>query len=221
MRFSQYLVASFLFLSTTVTAQSGEIIVSGDGAVNAIPDVMTVSWSVTAESPNAGAAYQMMSDQTLALFSALERIGVPRQDVQTNMLNISERYSQKLERTDGYSATTGIEIRLVDLTKMDAVINLASQDGMGTVRGISFDIADPAPYLMQARKNAVQDAMNKADVFAQAAGQKLGKVLHITEGGQGAMPMPMMDMVRSAKAPIALGNQSVSSSVTITFELVD
>lgn len=221
MRFSQHLVAACLVLSTTVIAQSGEISVSGNGAVSAIPDVMTVSWSVSAESPQAGSAYQMMADQTLALFSELEKIGVPSQDVQTSMLNISERYSQKLGRSDGYSATTGIEIRLVDLSKLDAVINLASQDGLGTVGGISFDISNPDPYLIQARKNAVQDALDKAQVYADAAGQKLGKVVQIIEGGQGEMPMPMMDMARSAKAPIALGNQSVSASVTIIFDLID
>lgn len=219
MRFSQYIVSAGFFWATAGMAVSGELTVSGSGTVSAIPDVMTVSWVIEAESPSASEAYNQMAARTEAFFSQLGEIGLPPADIKTTNLNISERYSQKKGRSDGYIALTGLSLYLGDLSIMDSVINLASQEGMGSIRGISFDIADPKPLRQQARALAVQDAIEKAKVYAEAAGVTLGDIQRIWEGGFSNEPSPMFEMARVAAAPVSVGSQSVSASINITFEI--
>jgi uncharacterized protein YggE len=109
---------------------------------------------------------------------------------------------------------------LSDLTLLDPVINLSSTIGMGGVQGISFDVADKSDHLNTARELAVQDALSKAKTYAAAAGVSLGSIVMISEGGNGPAPMMEMAMMRS-DSPVSVGSQSLSATVTVTFEIAE
>ena len=77
--------------------------------------------------------------------------------------------------------------------------------------------------LDNARKKAVEDAHAKAELLAGAAGVSLGRVVQISESGGVIMPpQPMyraaaMDKMESV--PIAAGQQTLSTNVSITYEI--
>ena len=63
------------------------------------------------------------------------------------------------------------------------------------------------------------DARRKAELYAQAAGSKLGKVLYITESG-GTFQSPLPSLQGAAMAvPIAVGDEESRVSVTVTYAL--
>jgi len=98
------------------------------------------------------------------------------------------------------------------------------QNGSNDVGQIQFGVSNPEKYIDEARESAVKDARTKAETYAKAAGVTLGKVLSISEAGYNQSHYPEMMAMRAAKMdsapPIAAGQETLSSSVTITYELV-
>ena len=81
------------------------------------------------------------------------------------------------------------------------------------------DVETRVALLGEARAAAVKDAIDKASVYAKAAGVGLGPILAIQEGGSDA-PRPMfkaMARFPDQNVPLAAGEESVSASVSITW----
>lgn len=221
MRIYQYLVAALLAVSSPAFSETGQIHVSGAGGVSVIPDEVTISWLVSVESPQAGTAYRQMAQGAADLLGELKGIGVEAADIQTQDLRISQLRDHDRNSVTGYEAATRLSIRLSDLTLLDPVINLSSITGMGGVQGISFDVADKSSHLTTARELAVQDALTKAKTYAKAAGVSLGSIISISESGTGRLaPMMELPMIRGA-SPVSMGSQTVSASVSLTFEIAE
>jgi len=72
--------------------------------------------------------------------------------------------------------------------------------------------------LDQARDDAIADARRKAELYAKAAGVKLGNVVSISEEGPAPQARPMQAM-RASAVPIAPGEQTLRSIVTVSYEL--
>ena len=70
----------------------------------------------------------------------------------------------------------------------------------------------------------MQDARAKAELYAEAAGVQLGKIISLNDGVTSA-PQPMFRemaaAVMSDAVPIAEGEVSTSARVSISFEIVE
>ncbi len=98
-------------------------------------------------------------------------------------------------------------------------------DGANTLNGVAFGLQDPDPALDAARKDAVADARRKAELYAAAAGVKLGAIQSIGEQSGYAPPMPMAlaeaSFAKDASVPVAAGEVGVSASVSIVWLLAE
>jgi len=76
--------------------------------------------------------------------------------------------------------------------------------------------------LRQAREAAIKDAIDRAETDAKAAGVTLGRVMSIGDGGSSS-PRPMVHVMAldaaRASTPIAAGEETISASVSMTFEI--
>ena len=71
-------------------------------------------------------------------------------------------------------------------------------------------------------RTAVADVKRKAELYAKAAGVRLGRILSIDEGNV-SRPQPVM-MMRAMKedasaVPVEAGEETLSVNVTITWQL--
>ncbi len=100
------------------------------------------------------------------------------------------------------------------------LLDAAITDGANTLNGLTFGLAEERPVEDEARKQAVADAVARAKLLAEAAGEKLGPIVSITEGGT-AQPYPgvMFKAADSARVPVAAGEVGISSTVTIVWQL--
>jgi uncharacterized protein YggE len=157
-----------------------------------------------------------------AVFTAIEKLGVPQKDIQTTSFNVSPRYaSGDAPRLTGYDVTNQVTVRLSDVSRLGAALDALVTAGANRMNGIDFAIAEPAPLLDKARADAVADARARAETYARAAGVTLGPVQSISEGGSGPVPLRMAaPMAFAAKAvPVAAGEESVSADVTLVWEI--
>ena len=77
----------------------------------------------------------------------------------------------------------------------------------------------------QARRAAVEDARERAELYAESADVRVGKVLTISEQASRSPAPPRMRramaMEASDSVPIAAGEQELSVSVHVSYELTD
>ena len=204
----------------------GQLTVTGDGRIFVEPDMARISAGVREDAPTAREATDKMSAAIAQVLETLRAAGIDDRDIQTGSLRIAPRidYGSGTDRGRvlGYTAQTDVSVRVLDLDRLGSILDAAVGSGAVRVSGLQFDVADRKPHKSAAREAAVLDAMDKAGVFAGAAGASLGNLISLVEGGARAAPMPMQleaTLARSEGIPIASGEISVSASVTMTYAL--
>lgn len=203
------------------------IVVTGAGEATAAPDIAWLNLGVEAEGATASEALRKNTAQMEATLKLLRDAGVDKRDIQTSNLNVGARYDYSREgappRIIGYQATNTVSVKLRNLEKAGGVIDKAVSAGANRLDSISFGFADPKPVMNEARKDAIADARERAALYADAAGVRLGPVMQISDSaapGPGPLPvMERMDMAKNQAVPVAIGESTLSANVTIVFAI--
>lgn len=200
------------------------VTVSGEGSVNAPPDMAELVAGVQTREATARGAMERNNAAMSKVVEAIRRAGIADKDIETLRVSLSPVFDNAggQRRQAGYLAANRVMVRLRDLTKVASMLDAVVTAGANDVGGVRFLIADPKPLMDKARREAIADAQRRAKLLADAAGVKLGKVLRIDEAGI-RTPQPVFlraEMaMRSADAPIAPGEQEIQASVTVRFGL--
>lgn len=205
------------------------ITVTGQADVKARPDMAMISAGVTSEGATAAEALSKNSEAMAAVIKALRDGGVAEEDIQTSNFSVSPTYTPydpnnpaAPQKIVGYQVQNSVNVAVRDLNKLGALLDVVVTSGANSIGGIGFSIAEPKPLLDRAREDAVKDARSRADLYAAAAGVGVGKVLTISETGF-TPPQPVFYaksmMAEAAPVPIAPGQETISGSITVTFEI--
>ncbi|HGG05950.1 MAG TPA: DUF541 domain-containing protein, partial [Aliiroseovarius sp.] len=221
MRFLSLIIGFVLVLPVSLAAEEGSrtITVTGQGRVEAEPDMATITLGVTQQANDAAKALQAVQTVSARIYTSLSGIGIEARDMQTSNLNLHPFYSNRTSsnsqppRIVGFSASNMVTIRVRDLTKVGPVLNMIARDGGNEFNGLRFGLQVPAPLREQARVAAVKDAIARAGVLAEAAGVTLGPVQTISENGGGGAPVMMMRNAEFASdaMPVAAGELSITA----------
>jgi len=201
--------------------------VTGTGIAKAAPDEASFSTGVVSRGATARQALAANAQAMTAVIATLKKQGVPDKAIHTSNLSLSPQYQQCKpnipcpQRIVGYEVSNTVSVT-IDLDKAGAALDALVASGSNQIDGISFAIHDTKPLLIQARAEAVKDALEKGQLYAWSAGVVLGPILSIQEAGAQA-PQPMFRSMNKgisagfAETPIAAGEQSVSAQVSVTW----
>lgn len=204
------------------------ITVMGEGQVSRAPDMATITLTVTADGASGAAAMAKVATGLTGVLARLKGEGIEDRDMQTSGLNLSPRWDEPRPGSNtppkivGFVASSTVSVRVRALDHLGPVIDGVVSDGANGFSGLSFGLADPAPAQDDARKAAVADALHKAQLYATAAGVKLGAVMAISDQSASPGPYPMaapMMMAKSAPMPVAQGEIELDASVTMVFAI--
>ena len=201
-----------------------QLTVTGQGEAHAAPDMATITVGAVSEAATAAEALEQNSAQVSAAIDALKAAGVEARDIQTNGFSVQPRYVNDREansapRIDGYRVSNSVMVRVRQLDTVGSLLDTLVKAGANDIGGISFGISDADALQDEAR---VADARHKAELYAEAAGVKLGDIRAIDESGGGFPgPQPVMRMkaMEAAPAPIEAGEQTISASVRVIYEI--
>ncbi len=178
---------------------------SAYGEVNAAPDMASINLGVMTEGKTAAEALQANGARMNAVMAALKKAGIAARDIQTSGLNLNPQYvyEQNLPpRLNGYQASNQVTVTVHDLTRLGAAVDATVNAGANQVNGISFGLNDPTAAENSARLDAVKALQAKADLYARAAGYRVGRLVSLSEGG-GYAPRPPMPLASFAKREMA------------------
>jgi uncharacterized protein YggE len=202
--------------------------VVGEGRATAAPDLARISLGVSHQAETAGEAMDAMSAGTEAVLGRLGAEGINQADIQTGQLMLEPAYNYNTPdgnpKMIGFIATQMLDVKVREITQLGEVLDAVVQDGANRVNGVSFDVADPQAATDEARRDAVADARDRAELYAEAAGVALGDLVSISESTVYAPPMPMYDAragaaAEAAAVPIAPGQLSLVTNVTVTYAI--
>ena len=196
------------------------------GEVMRVPDIARITAGVVTTAPTATAALEQNATQMASVRAALRRAGIGDRDIQTSSINLYPDYRQDERGNNpqivGYRASNEVTIRFRDIAATGRILDALVAQGANQINGPMLSIDKPEQALDEARVEALARAKARAELYARAAGKKVGRILSISETG-GGMPVPMGRMMAQAanrdSTVIDPGEQSVSVSLAVSFEL--
>lgn len=208
-------------------------VLSGEGKASAVPDLAVINSGVVSEGTSAREALDANTAAMAKLIAAIKEAGIEDKDVATSGFTVQPRYiysqrndgTQEPPRISGYEVRNTVTVKVRDLAKLGGILDKAVTEGSNQVDSLSFDIADKKTLYEDARKAALADARAKAELYATAAGVKLGRLRELSEQTSGGFPppRPMMRMemkaAPQADVPVERGEQEIAVNITATWEI--
>lgn len=201
------------------------ITVVGEGSMSVAPDLAVVYAGVTTTAKTAQAASDGNSKAMAAVLAALKEVGIADADIRTSRFSIQplrDTNRNAPPRITGFQASNQVSVKIRATGKTADVLDHLIGAGANDVSSIQFQVSDPSKILDKARGQAIADAHRKAELYAAAAGVRLGRAVMITEeGARNYAPVTMRAAgVAAAPVPIMAGEETLRISVTVSYELM-
>ena len=152
---------------------AGTITVSGSAEVSAVPDMASFTLTASFTEQTTKEAMDRTSAMINEAIAILEsEYGLADDDITTSYIGVSPEYTYKDgERVHtGQSASQSLEITIRNMDSIGPIYGRLSElDGI-TLSSISLSSTKMAEALKAARIGAVNDARDKAETYAEAAG---------------------------------------------------
>ena len=181
-------------IGTTATGQSAEpptggsartISVTAFASIKTTPDEAVVTFAAREDDSDSVVALNETSRVMNDLIAAMKEIGIAERDMETTNLSISQQTLDRgtaSERTV-FVASSSIEVTIDDFDRIGPAIRGGVEAGAASVKGVRFQVSDPATAKRRALESAVRSARSKADALAGAAGASVTGVIQIREEG--------------------------------------
>lgn len=200
--------------------------VEAQGEVQRAPDIATVSAGVVTRAEAAGAALAENRQRMTRVIDALREAGIDGADIQTRQLMLNPQYRYRENETptiEGYEARNEVSVKMRDLDDVGPVLDALVAVGANQFSGPSFELDRPGSALDEARQQAMRTARQRADLYAQAAGLSVSRIVSISETMASAPPPIMVTAMARQEAagdtPVEPGQLSMTADLTVVFEL--
>ncbi len=214
--------------ATTAPPEQTErtVTVSATGAVSAEPDVAHIATGVVSDGDTAEAALKANTAAMKRVVEGLKRLGITAADMQTVAFSVEPRYEAKPQagtapQITGYRVLNQLRITVRALDRLGGILDTMIGLGANQMHGLAFEVSNAETLKDEARRVAIANALRRAELYAAAAGAKVGKVLAIAEGGAHAGPRGgMMARAMLESVPVERGSQSLEIGVCVTWALL-
>ena len=207
------------------------ISVSGTGSVSMPPDMVTLQTGVTTTAPTAKEALNANSVAMKKVMSVLKNRNIPSKDIQTSGFavypeyrNVGGRGDGRRREISGYRVNNNVTVKVRAISSLGDVLDQLVSSGSNQISSVWFGLSDAKGATNSARKKAIEDARSRAELYAVATGVKVGKVISISEqaiSSPSPQPRMMRAMAESMSVPVAPGEQQISATIHVVYELTD
>jgi uncharacterized protein YggE len=217
------------------------ITVTGYGEVNAIPDIASVSFTISKDATTAKEAQNQVAQIEGKVLEFLKTSNILDKDIKTTNSSFYPKYEYKYSKLMpcneygcppsngqnvivGYTASESITVKIRNTDDAGKIIEGLSGLGVSNLYGPDFTIDDEDGLKEIARKNAIDDAKMKAQKLAKDLGVRLGDITSFNESGNYPTSMmylknEMADSAGSSAPSLPKGENTITSDVTITYEI--
>ena len=201
---------------------------SGEGKVNAKPDIALIRVVIFNEALTSKEAEKALAPRSKAMVDFLKKQGIEEKDIKTVEYNIIPQYAypeRESPKIRSYQAYQELEVKIKDIDKASEIVDGAVNAEANKVTDLRFTIDEPEKLQAEARAKAIADAKKKADELEDQLGIRLGKIVNFSEN-TGGYPIPyyleakeVSGGVGSAIPEIPTGENEIKVDVSITYQI--
>ena len=211
----------------TQTIAGTRLDLNASGDVTRVPDLAVITAGVATRAATASSALQQAATRMQRVRAALKAAGIADRDIQTSNINLNPEYSYENNqppKLNGYSASNQVTVQFRDIANTGKILDALVAEGANTINGPNLTIEHPEAALDEARSRAVADGRARADLYARSLGQRVVRIVSVSESGGSYPAPPPMPMVMQARADAAStkidpGEQKLQVTLAMTFEL--
>ena len=201
----------------------------GSALINAVPDLAVVRFAAIYLANKPAAAFKAAHEAGTKIRQVLSTAGVGEGAVETSRVTLESAYEfgGGQQRFVGYRARLGYRIRSDRLDDIEELISRLIDAGANSIEALEFQSSKIRELRAEARAAAVVAARQKAEIYVQAAGAKLGPVVHIEDinpdslqprGGHG-IPIDLGQHGTDAVDVLRTGSIAIAAAVMIGFAI--
>jgi uncharacterized protein YggE len=216
-------LASVLMFSSCLSARKSEPVVrtieiTGSGEVTLQPDIATFSIQVSEKAPTTKEAQSFANAKMAELLTVLRSNGIAEKDISTTALNLRPDYEwvENKQFLAGQIASQSLSVTLRDLPILGSLIDQLGSVSSIQLDSIRFDKEDKSEAIQEARKKAVDEAFEKAGMYAESSGMQIGKPITISESSFASNGYSVRAKVMMASESFSGGTEVPSGSMTVS-----
>ena len=162
------------------------IVVIGEAKLSYKPDIAYLTLGAVEQAATAEAAQTQLAARLARVFERAKALGIDERDIASGGYSVQPQYVYKEgtpPRISGYQAAQQVVLTLRDVKAVGRALDAIVRDDGATTAAVRFALAAGKDPELDARTRAIQDARDKADAMARAAGVRLGAAVSVTEVG--------------------------------------
>lgn len=229
------LLVGLLFVAGCVpNANQRTVNTNGEAIIEVQPDLAVVYVDVSTLEDSAELSKNENSKVTDAIYAALYKIGIERDNIESQNYNIYEEYdwSNEGRESKGFRTSHTLKITTEQFDDVGEIVDAVVDAGGDAVRinYINFELSDELEkaYKKDALAEASKDAKEKAEAIAAGLGAKLGDIVSISDTGFYYNPYPIyamgaaedsMALERVVKTEISPRTLEVRANVQVVYKI--
>ena len=224
-------------LSPTLSALAAPTVVrvNGHGERKVAPDLAWIQIEIQSREKDAQQAQGRSAEAWARVEKRLKNdFHVEARDLQTSHIGVQPEYDYTAKggrRLTGYLATHSLRVRCHPVEQAGKIVDAILAEGTARtpvlLGGISFSLEKPEIHEAETLGLAMNQARNRAEAIARAAGRSIGALRSVIQGGGDFQPVVMAApeaagfRAKSMATPtqVAPGEITISSDVTVEYEL--
>ena len=242
MRWRAGFQAALLIVAASAQADDSELkaripsmTIAASASLEVVPDLATIQLGVVTERATASAAADETARASQAVIDEIKAERVEPRDIKT-FVSVSAVFDEERDGSGrvlkrslrGYTARNSISVRLRDTARAGALARRLIDKGANVFEGIHFDVSDDEAQRDALRVRAMQDAVRRARLYAEAAGVRTGRILDITPevnfGNEASLPsrraIEGATAVVNRVIPVEPGVVQLTARVSVVWEIV-
>ncbi|QKW32841.1 SIMPL domain-containing protein [Actinomadura sp. NAK00032] len=155
----------------------------GAASVKAMPDLVRARFKVIRVEQTPSQAFAAASDAVQEVRQTLRRHGISDAAVERSRLGLksSWSYGGSERKFVGYECQASFSVESGALDDVQPLLVDLVAAGANEIEGVDFDVTGKGEMRAEARRQAVGAARRKAELYTEAAGVRLGAVVHIDD----------------------------------------
>jgi uncharacterized protein len=195
----------------------------GAASVKAVPDLARIRFKVVRLEQTAAKAFGAAGSGVGSVREALRRHAIPDAAVSGSRLTLRTEWSYGGGKRTflGYQCEAGFAVESTDLERVQQLLIDLVTAGANEIEDLAFDVRTKPQLRAAARREAIGAARRKAEVYAEAAGSRLGPLLHIEDVNPEQLRLERghAAMSDSADEDFAPGQVVVSAAVILGYAI--
>lgn len=216
-------------VNSVTTTKTDLFTVDGAGEATVIPDTAILTLGVNKTGNTVEEAKTQVDGIINKISDDMKHLGIDGKNIQTSNYSINPEYDYfgNQQNLKGYTVDAQLTVKVSPIDKANNAVDAATKDGATNVGGVQFTVDDAKEKELenQARKQAIDNAREKAQAISRDAGITLGRIVNIQESNQTQpRPIPMMgvalktDAAAQPSTELNPGENKISITVTLSYE---